>query len=247
MNEGLSTAAQSGKTVQSKEVHLWSILLDQPEQLSRCAALLCAEESARAERFYFVHDRQRYTIGRGMLRLIVSHYLGLPPGDLCFTYNPYGKPALAAEQNAVGLEFNLTHTGGHALCAVTYGHAVGVDLETIRSLDYLQMAEAVFSAHEQAALQSLPSSQHPIAFFNGWTRKEAYIKAHGRGLSMPLGDFDVTLVPDAPARLLATRPDPLAVQQWSLWGWQESEERMAALVVAGKNWQIVRRDVQELE
>ena len=100
MNEWLSTAAQPGKTVQSKEVHLWSILLDQPEQLSRCAALLCAEESARAERFYFVRDRHRYTIGRGMLRLIVGHYLGLPPGDLCFTYNPYGKPALAAEQNA---------------------------------------------------------------------------------------------------------------------------------------------------
>ena len=89
-----------------------------------------------------------------------------------------------------------------------------------------------------ATLRSLPPEQQPRAFYNGWTRKEAYIKAHGRGLSMPLADFDVTLAPQEPARLLATRPDPAEVDRWSLYGWSIAEDRVAALVVAGQDWQI---------
>ncbi len=220
------------------DVHIWSIPLDQPEAINNLAKLLSAEETARAARFHFPRDAHHYTVGRATLRRILSHYLGLPPAKIDFTYNQYGKPILVKAQNADGLEFNLSHSGGHALCAITHGHAVGVDLEVMRDLDYLSLAATVFSAQELAVLRSLPLEQHPIAFYNGWTRKEAYIKAHGRGLSMPLADFDVTLAPQEPARLLATRPDPAEVDRWSLYGWSIADDRVAALVVGGQDWAI---------
>lgn len=229
------------------EVHIWSIPLDQEARCTRLANLLSADETARAARFYFPRDARRYTVGRATLRLILSRYVDLPPTDLRFDYGTHGKPALNAEMNAVGLEFNLSHSADHALCAVTHGHAVGIDLEEMRELDYLQMAGTVFSAYEQAVLQSLPRSQHPAAFYNGWTRKEAYIKAHGQGLSMPLADFDVTLAPGDPVRLLATRPDPAEKNRWSLHGLSAGEHRVAALAVAGQRWRIVWRESTELE
>jgi 4'-phosphopantetheinyl transferase len=228
------------------EVHIWSILLDQAQTPTHFAKLLNDDETARAARFYFERDTRRYTVGRATLRLILSHYTGLSPTALHFTYNPYGKPALVADQNPDCVEFNLSHTGDHALCAITHGHAVGVDLEAMKPLDYLQMAGTVFSDCEQATLQRLPVDQQAVAFFNGWTRKEAYIKAHGQGLSMPLADFDVTLAPDEPARLLATRPDPDEVGRWSLFGWAAAADRIAALAVAGQGWHLVHHESSEL-
>jgi 4'-phosphopantetheinyl transferase len=185
-------------------------------------------------------------VGRATLRRILSHYTGIAPAALAFTYNAFGKPALALDQNPASLEFNLSHTGDQALCAVTYGHAVGVDVEAIKELDYVQLAGTVFSAYEQATLQQLAPADQPLAFFNGWTRKEAYIKAHGKGLSMPLADFDVTLAPHEPVRLLATRPDPAEAARWSLFGWSIGATCVAALAVAGQDWQLVHRDLREL-
>jgi 4'-phosphopantetheinyl transferase len=229
------------------KVHIWSIQLDQPTRSSSLAKLLSAEETARAARFHFARDAHHYTVGRATLRLILSQYLALPPAALTFDYNAYGKPLLAPAQNPVGLAFNLTHSGGHALCAITHGHAVGIDLEVMRELDYLQMAGTVFSAQEQAILRSLPVTDHQRAFYNGWTRKEAYIKAHGQGLSMPLADFDVTLAPHEPARLLATRPDPSEAARWSLYGWSIDTDRVAALAVAGQDWQIDWHESSDLQ
>jgi len=232
--------------IAANEVHIWSFSLDQPAQRSSYATLLSPDETARAARFYFAHDQQRYTVGRATLRLILSQFSKLPPAQICFTYNTYGKPALSAEQNAIGLEFNLSHSAGHALCAVTCRRSVGIDLEEMRTLDYLQMAATVFSPYEQTVLRNLPATQHPSAFYNGWTRKEAYIKAHGQGLSMPLADFDVTLAPADPVRLLATRPDPAEVTRWSLYGWSAGENRVAALAVAGQDCQLVWHDSGDL-
>ncbi|MEZ4868234.1 MAG: 4'-phosphopantetheinyl transferase superfamily protein [Caldilineaceae bacterium] len=229
-----------------KEVHIWSIKLEQDAQSGRFAELLSADEAARAARFYFARDAQHYTVGRATLRLILSHYLGMPPTILRFVYNSYGKPGLLANQNPAGLTFNLSHSGGRALCAVTYGHAIGIDLEEMRALDYLAMAATVFSPYEQAVLHNLPVAQQATAFFNGWTRKEAYIKAHGQGLSMPLADFDVTLAPDEPVRLVATRPDPTEAQRWSLYGWSPAEQWVAALAVAGQGWQLTWHNSEEL-
>ena len=230
-----------------KSVHLWSIALAQPEStVARFTTLLDADERARAQRFYFERDRNRYTVGRALLRLLLSHYSALAPTALRFAYNQWGKPALVPETNPAALAFNLSHTGDYGLCAVTQGATVGVDLEEIRALDYGQMAATVFSPAEQAALQRVAPPQQPLAFFNGWTRKEAYIKAHGQGLSMPLADFDVTIAPDEPVRLLATRPDPTEVARWSLYGWSAGETRVAALAIAGQGWQLIHHDSAEL-
>ena len=228
------------------EVHIWSIPLASDDLATQLTNLLNEEEQARATRFYFARDSRRYTIGRATLRLILSHYTGIPADTLRFTYNSYGKPALAAEHNPREVTFNLSNSGDHALCAVTHERLVGIDLEEMKVLDYLQLAGTVFSPHEQAVLRQLPVALRQRAFFNGWTRKEAYIKAHGKGLSMPLADFDVTLAPDEPARLLATRPDPAEASRWSLFGWALDETRVAALVVAGDGWRLVQHESSEL-
>jgi len=228
------------------EVEIWSIPLDQDPIQTGLGELLNEEERTRADRFYFARDTRRYTVGRALLRKILSHHTQVPAAELCFAYNPYGKPTLMAEQNPKKIEFNLSHTGDHALCAVTIGHAVGVDIEEMKVLDYLQLAGTVFSAQEQAALQQLPVAVQQRAFFNGWTRKEAYIKAHGKGLSMPLGDFDVTLRPDEPVQLLATRPNPAEASRWSLFGWSIGTAHVAALVVAGQEWQLNQKESSAL-
>lgn len=228
-------------TSERQVVSIWSIALAQADSIvTRLRALLNAEEQARAQRFYFERDQRRYTVGRAMLRLILSQHGAGDPAALTFTYNQWGKPALATTR--APLAFNLTHTGDHALCAVTAGATVGIDLEEIRALDYQQMAATVFSPLEQSTLQQIAPAQLPLAFFNGWTRKEAYIKAHGQGLSMPLADFDVTLAPDEPARLLATRPDPTEATRWSLYGWSVGKSQVAALALAGHGWQLCHQD-----
>lgn len=225
-------------------VDIWSIPLDSTTSPIE-KDWLAADEQARAARFYFERDTRRYTMGRASLRLILSHYTGLAPDALQFTYNAYGKPALQAEQNRDAVEFNLSHTGGQALCAVTHGYAVGIDIEEIKPLDYLQLASTVFSEQEQVTLQRLTPDERQLAFFNGWTRKEAYIKAHGKGLSMPLAEFDVTLAPGAPTRLLATRPNPEDAARWSLFGWTIGTTYVAALAIAGQQWQLTHRELND--
>ena len=228
------------------KLEIWPIELDQAAPVNHFAQLLNQDETTRAARFHFERDSRRYTIGRASLRMILSYYTGLDPAALRFTYNDYGKPSLPADQNPDDVQFNLSHTGGYALCAVTIGHPVGIDVEEIRNLDYLQLATAVFSPQEQTELKQLPEHQQPRAFFSGWTRKEAYIKAHGRGLSMSLTDFDVTLTPDKPARLLATRPDPTEVNHWTLFGWSVDTKRVAALAVVGQGWRIAWRENNDI-
>ncbi|MCB0190032.1 MAG: 4'-phosphopantetheinyl transferase superfamily protein, partial [Caldilineaceae bacterium] len=203
----------------NQAVEIWSFMLKIGEHRLPLTEWLSADEEVRATRFHFPQDATKFRIGRAMLRLILSHYVGLPPAALQFDYNTYGKPIVAAAQNHTGLAFNLAHSGEYALCAVTDGAQVGIDLELIRALDYPRLAATIFSPREQEILHNLSTDQQPMAFFNGWTRKEAYVKAHGLGLSMALTDFDVTIAPNEPARLLATRPDAAEVSRWSLYGW----------------------------
>jgi len=228
----------------SRTVHIWSIPLDQdPRPLVH---LLQPDEVARAERFHFARDAHRYQVGRARLRQILSYHTGVAAAALRFDYNAYGKPALLPAQNTDGWAFNLSHSGDHALCAVAQGHAVGIDLEALRPVDYLAMAKVVFSPLEQTTLAQLPQRQPLLAFFQGWTRKEAYIKAWGQGLSMALADFDVTVTPGQLARLLATRPDPAEASRWSLYGWCPATKQVAALAVAGQGCHLLQRQITEL-
>ncbi len=220
------------------EVHVWRVPLDQPaDHLEVLRRTLAADERQRAERFHFEKDRRHFVAGRGLLRTILGHYLGRDPGSLQFAYNPQGKPMLVGEGGS--LCFNLAHSHGLALFAVSRGRELGVDLERIRpEFAGEQVARRFFSPREVAALRSLGGERRHEAFFVCWTRKEAYLKATGKGLSLPLDCFDVSLLPGEPAALLATRHDPSEVGRWSLRALSPALGYAGALVVEGSGWRL---------
>jgi 4'-phosphopantetheinyl transferase len=227
-------------TLSSAEVHVWRACLDPAAScLEYLRHTLSADELQRAARFHFPRDRRRFTVARGVLRDILSCYLGVPPSELGFRYSAYGKPALADDFDAAGVRFNISHSHEMALFAVTCGREVGIDIEYLgREIRGEEIAEHFFSAQERANLRALPAETKHRAFFNCWTRKEAYIKAHGEGLSLPLDQFDVSLAPGEPAALLATRSDPREALRWSLQALTPGPGYVAALAVEGQGWQL---------
>src|SRR5262249_26367386 len=151
--------------------------------LTRLREILADDERRRADRFHFEKDCRHFTAARGAMRILLAGYLAHRPEEVRFAYSNYGKPRLAAESK---LCFNLTHSQGLALLAVTRGREIGVDVERLREMerDGEPLAERFFSPREAAVLRSLPTRLRREAFFHCWTRKEAYIKAHGMGLSL---------------------------------------------------------------
>jgi 4'-phosphopantetheinyl transferase len=197
---------------------VWATALERPPgALERLGRLLIDDETARAERFVFARDRRRFVVARGVLRELLGAYLGCPPGEVRFVYGPAGKPALAPPLAAAGLEFNVSHSGELALYAVGLHRPLGVDVEQVRELDELEaLAERNFSSAERRALLALPPAERPAGFFACWTRKEAFIKALGEGLSHPLSAFTVSLVPGEPARFVEIGGEAGAAERWTL-------------------------------
>jgi 4'-phosphopantetheinyl transferase len=224
----------------NNEVHVWRASLDLPaSQVRSLQHTLAAEELRRAGRYHFPRDREHFTVARGLLRDILGRYLKTPPGQLRFCHHPHGKPGLAGETGGERLCFNVSHSHGLALYAVTRGRAVGVDVERIRpDLSEEDIAERFFSPREVAALRALPTNMQPAAFFHCWTRKEAYIKATGKGLSIPLNEFDVSLTPQEPATLLNVNGEPHEALRWSLQELSVDSGYAAALAVEGHSWQL---------
>lgn len=222
------------------DVHVWRASLEvSPEELQTLRRVLIEEEIERAGRFYFEKDRHHWTVARAALRLLLGRYLKVDPRQVRFASNEYGKPSLLFPESSPRLHFNISHSGGLALYAFAYQREVGVDVEQRRaSIEYDELAGHFFSAHECAALRALPAERREEAFFLCWSRKEAYIKARGKGLSLPLDQFDVSLVPDEPARLLESREDPQATQHWLMCGLQPGPGYAGALVVEGFDWQL---------
>ncbi len=222
----------------SSEVHVWLAPLDQLH-VSQLAQTLSEEELARAGRFHFRRDRERFIACRSLLRTILSRYLCVEPHQLRICYGTYGKPYLEEEVEKNKLQFNLSHSHGLALYAFTRGRKIGVDLEYIRRMpDFSQIAARFFSQNEYAALNALPESQRQEAFFYCWTRKEAYIKAIGNGLMHPLNSFDVSLAPGEPACLLNVEGDPEEASRWSLKSLNPVPGYVAALAVVGHDWRL---------
>lgn len=219
------------------EVHVWraSCRLTATEILT-LRRLLSDDELERAKRFHFARDRDHYTAARAALRVILGRYLNLPPAGLRFKYNSFGKPTL--DGGAGGLRFNLSHSGGLALYAVALGREVGVDVEHLKDEMDGGVAERFFSPSEVAALRSLAPEAQKRAFFDCWTRKEAYIKARGEGLSLPLDSFDVSVAPDEPAALLRTRDDAGEASRWTLHELSPGPGYAAALAVEGGDWRL---------
>jgi 4'-phosphopantetheinyl transferase len=200
-------------SLQPEEVHVWRLTLDGP--VERFLELLQAEERARADRFHFAKDRNHFVIARGFLRLLLGRYLQTDPKQLQFSYGAWGKPALAGEFRESALRFNMSHSHGIALYALTEGRQIGVDVEYARA-DFASddIARRFFSPYEAAILAEMHEDDRVDAFFRCWTRKEAYIKATGRGMSQPLDSFDVTFGPSQDAALI--RNEDGAPERWTM-------------------------------
>jgi 4'-phosphopantetheinyl transferase len=222
-----------GDELGADEAHVWRASLDQPtNMIAKLAPLLSQDECQRAMRYYRPVDRDRFIVGRGILRKIISAYLAIQPCQLRFTYNDYGKPAVSDDQNDCALNFNLSHSAKLILYAVTRGRVVGIDIEYIRE-DFatLEIAEDFFSKDEVAALKSLPTDQRTMGFFNCWSRKEAFIKAKGMGVSYPLDRFTVSLAPGEPPALLKVDDDKREVARWKMYELKPGAGYAAAMIV----------------
>jgi 4'-phosphopantetheinyl transferase len=179
-------------------------------------ALLSADERDRAARLSPAAGR-RFVVARGLLRLLLARYLDDEPGGLRFGYGARGKPALAAPARGAALGFSVSRAPGLLAYAVARGRAVGIDVERVRPLPaYERLAARFFAPAERAALGALPEPQRREAFFRCWTRKEAYVKARGDGLSLALDSFEVSLAPGEPARLRRGAGGPSDGARWSL-------------------------------
>lgn len=226
----------------ANELHVWSACLE-PERysLSTLQRTLSGDEMDRAEKYRFAVDRDQFIAARGLLRMILGRYLGTPPEQLEFCYSAYGKPSLDIELGGTSLEFSVSHSSSWVLFAVTRGRQVGIDIERIRSLPEVQaLVERYFSSAEQAAFRALPSEQQPLAFFRCWTRKEAYVKAKGQGLSLGLDRFVVSLAPGEPARLLDVDEDQQEASCWSLHELSPGPDYVATLAVEGQGLRLSR-------
>jgi len=234
MNNRLFVPQLRVRELTTDEIHIWYAYLDKP--VSQFWGLLSMDERRRAGRFHFEEDRRRFIVRQGILRKILGYYLGVEPSRFQFCYGNNGKPALADTFGKGKVRFNSSHSEGLALYAFTRDREIGVDIEHIGDgFEMEQIAEQFFSTREKAIFRALPESKKKRAFFNCWTRKEAFIKATGDGLSLPLDRFDVSLVPGEPARLLGIDGDSKAASRWLLQDLKPAPGFAAAFAVKGQS------------
>jgi 4'-phosphopantetheinyl transferase len=216
------------------ELHIWhGPLLFPPDLLSGLAHLLSSDESSRAEKFVVPHARDSFIASRAILRKLLSSYTALDPSALLLTSNPHGKPRLSTN-NAPPVSFNLSHSHGTGLLAFAQASEIGVDLEYIRpDFAAIEIADHFFSPAERAQLTALPPHARTAAFFRCWTRKEAYVKARGAGMSIPLDTFTIELAHNHPQRI-RDEGDSL----WTCYNLDMSQDFAAAVVAAGEGWQL---------
>lgn len=231
-------------------IHIWRSWLESSGgRLGRLAQLLSPEETDRASRLRREQDQEKFILARGALRVILSKYAGAPPETIAFANNTFGKPFLIHPAVRPVLSFNLSHSGDLVLCAVTVSRQVGVDLEQLRPIQNMQtIAQRYFAADEISFFGKFPFQEQPRAFFQIWTRKEAYIKARGHGLSIRLESFSVVDCPkeiEEPPQGLDVETSP---DVWSLSELPVDDDYVAALAVEGrgcsvKQWELSSTDL----
>lgn len=226
------TSDRARMQLSDDEVHLWVGHCDiNPGDLRSLEDVLSPDERERRERFHFDADRSSFLFARTMLRTVLGRYLGRPPAEVRFAYSAYGKPEIAG-QNSIDLHFNLSHSAGKNLLAVCRGRRIGVDVEQIRrDFDAHEISRRFFSPAERLALSQIPEGSCHEAFFHCWTRKEAFVKARGEGLSCPLEDFDVSVDPRDEQVSLTVRPDAGEAERWTLQSVKLFPDYAAAIAV----------------
>ena len=231
---------ESPLALPENEVQVWQVDLeairgDEP----RWQKLLSSDEATRAARYHFLADRQRFVAARALLRTILGGYLATDPQRLTFAYSEKEKPSLGRAHADSGITFNVSHSGGSALLAFSQRREIGVDVEQVRrDFDVEAIARRFFSVHEQGQLAALPNEEKFESFFRCWTRKEAFIKATGEGLSLPLHQFDVSVAPGNSDALLSTRSDHSEAALWSLREIPVAPGYVAALCARGRDWRL---------
>ncbi|MCU7495887.1 MAG: 4'-phosphopantetheinyl transferase superfamily protein [Ignavibacteria bacterium] len=220
------------------EVHVWHVdagLVSSSEFWN----VLNGEETERARRYHFSKDRENFLVSRGVLRSLIAHYTNNSPENVEFHYNKYGKPFLKGEES---LKFNVSHSGRILLFAFARNKELGIDVEQIRhDFAELEIAGSFFSSSEVLQLSVLPEEIRKLAFFKCWTLKEAYIKAKGKGLSVPLDSFDVSVCPEAASEvkeLLRVPDDPEESRKWKIFSLSVALGYCAALAVEGEPLEI---------
>jgi 4'-phosphopantetheinyl transferase len=215
------------------EIHIWRAYLDCGDTaLRHFETTLASDETARADRFIFQPDRNKFIAARGILRDLLGKYLKRSPADLDFDYQPEGKPFLRKPSDQ-SLQFNVSHAHGLAVFSFARRRELGVDVELVRP-DFAgdEIATRFFSAGEVAELRALPSSLRTEGFFLCWTLKEAYVKARGGGLNIPLNSFHVSFTPGQPERLRSQDSS-----RWSVCSFRPDPRYVGALVAEGAAWQ----------
>ncbi len=234
------------------EVHVWQVdLVAWEKEADSLLELLDPPEQAQAARFKFAEPRNQFVISRALLRRTLGRYLQIEAREVRFRTTANGKPELALnrdrqsndrqanDRQASDLRFNLSHTKGMTVIAIVRRRQVGVDVERIRAdTNAVELAERFFSPQEVEWLQSQPADQHIPSFFSCWTAKEAYIKAHGDGLSLPLSSFGVLPRPTASELQLQVYADPEESRRWSMWRLELGPTLRAALAVEGQNCRV---------
>lgn len=217
------------------EVHIWRLRPEPSVELSRYFQILSDDEQNRARRFRFSHLTRNFIVDHGRLRLLLGAYTQSRPEDLVFAENSFGKPQLTNHR----LRFNLSHTDGLSLLAVCLRSEVGIDVEAVRPMvDWAAVAQSHFSPNEYAALHSTIESDRQNAFYRCWTRKEAFLKADGHGLSMPLDSFAVSLAPEEFPELLSCEWDSREPSRWSLVSLALGPHFIGALAIERRDWKI---------
>ena len=215
------------------DIHVWKANMDIELSLQNKFWLTLSEdEKIRANRFRFPHLRVRYIAARGILRHLLAKYLSVSAESIRFEYGEQGKPFLS---DFPTFKFNISHSHDHVVFAFAQDMTLGIDVEFINpKIDCEVIAPRFFSKNEAATLLALPPADRPPVFFNCWTRKEAFIKAKGGGLSIPLDQFEVTLLADDTPQLLAIDWAPNEVKSWSIFSFSVNEEFVGALMTAGE-------------
>ena len=221
------------------EIHVWRAdLNEQSAYVRSILPFLTSTDLRRVESFHFQKNREHFILGRGILRLLLENYLDIEPDQLRICYGQFGKPALAESSNTRRLHFNVSHSHELALFAFARDVQLGVDVEYVRpDFAFKDVARQFFSPAEFEKLLRLQPDQMIEAFFNCWTRKEAYIKAVGKGLSIPLDQFEVSFAPSEPAALLSVKDSTTDVP-WSLQELSPGPGYVAAIVTEKGEWRL---------
>lgn len=224
---------------QSKEIHVWSVVA--PELgADQLRSTLSPDELSRSEKFHFEPDRRSFINRRGILRVILASYLDTLPASVRFSYNAFGKPSIDGPVQVNNFRFNLSHSAQLLRIAVAINREVGIDVEVVdESVPIDSVASRVFAPRELAELKALPESLRRARFFSCWTRKEAYIKARGLGLSMPLDSIDLSAEPGRSA-ILVEEAGTNDVVHWRVENLESNAHYSTAIAAMGRDWQVLR-------